>query len=329
MDISTLRNVVDAFEIGDKEVLGMNARDLWESLSVKKKYGDWIKDKLSIFSKGSDYEVFNANVKNPLRGRPKREYVITLDTAKHIALMSKTNVGKQLRQNLINMEEELNKEGFIIKKRLTRAQTKKLVGKIMKSYPREVVDRLRVNTLEIVSKFLAEHNYSEKQIQALISSIYNHCHVIVMKKTATMIVADRYKEGIDENSIITTNQLRSSMETLKKDYHSAINYYTEKELKLFGTFFDVILKKAMLEIITKKEECTPQIVVAAIKKEATSVVRQFSGLEIGTVLEGANRQRINEIVDDLYERNFIISEEEKEIVLEELASERCRKYIVK
>lgn len=81
----------------------VDARELWAALELSDKFSDWIKRQLNIsssmpafFTQGIDYVDFEVKLKNPnnpIGGRPRTEYALTLDTAKHIALMSRTAKG--------------------------------------------------------------------------------------------------------------------------------------------------------------------------------------------------------------------------------------------
>lgn len=90
----------------DGLVQTVNARDLHEALGVKRLFANWIKDALQDFKENQDFIIFNANVNKSVRGRPFKEYAITLDTAKHICMMSRCEKGKQLRQYFIEAEKQ-------------------------------------------------------------------------------------------------------------------------------------------------------------------------------------------------------------------------------
>lgn len=95
--------------INDEEVNAVNARDLWKFLGSKRQFGNWIKDRLEGFIEGQDY-VSNKNVKNlPAGGRPETEYIISLDVAKHIAMLERNEQGRKIRQYFIEVEKNARK----------------------------------------------------------------------------------------------------------------------------------------------------------------------------------------------------------------------------
>lgn len=92
---------------GNKVVLG---RELYERLKIKDKYTDWMQRMIGYgFGEDSDYYT--------LRKKPKRQdgtempgeridHIMTLDMAKHIAMIQRTPQGMAIRQKLIELEKE-------------------------------------------------------------------------------------------------------------------------------------------------------------------------------------------------------------------------------
>lgn len=126
----------------------VNARDLWKSLNNKRKFVDWIKDRLNytqaeenvdyilftnknIFdltssqnqSKHCNNGVFHKSVKNSKGGRPARDYVVTLDLAKEMAMLERNDTGKSIRTYLIEFEKNavknFNKQIYELKKEIS------------------------------------------------------------------------------------------------------------------------------------------------------------------------------------------------------------------
>jgi len=86
-------------QVGNESIQTANARELWEFLEIKKDFSDWIKNQIESLDleENFDFKVFHLKGENPKGGRPEIEYVLTLDTAKHIAMASRTqkNMRKQ------------------------------------------------------------------------------------------------------------------------------------------------------------------------------------------------------------------------------------------
>ncbi|MBQ7404217.1 MAG: antA/AntB antirepressor family protein [Lentisphaeria bacterium] len=91
--------------INGESVNTVNARELWEKLGSKRQFGNWIKEKLSDFEEGTDYTI-NKIVNGEKDGKFKpKEYTITLDTAKHLAMLERNETGKKIRQYFIEAEK--------------------------------------------------------------------------------------------------------------------------------------------------------------------------------------------------------------------------------
>lgn len=88
--------------IGGEEQQTVNARDLWFALGSKQEFANWIKDRLPDFVEKQD---FLTNLSKS-HGRPKKDYTLTLDVAKHLAMLERNEAGKKIRQYFIEVERE-------------------------------------------------------------------------------------------------------------------------------------------------------------------------------------------------------------------------------
>lgn len=89
---------------GNKVVMG---RELHEKLGIKTAYKDWFPRMCEYgFAEGTDFSVLLKNEQNPLGGRPSMNHIMTLDMAKHIAMIQRTPQGMAIRQKLIELEKE-------------------------------------------------------------------------------------------------------------------------------------------------------------------------------------------------------------------------------
>lgn len=92
-------------DTGEKVVLG---RELHEKLKIKDKYTDWMQRMISIgFIEGSDFSSFSEKSEKPSGGRPSTSHILTLDMAKHIAMIQRTPQGMEIRQKLIDLEKNV------------------------------------------------------------------------------------------------------------------------------------------------------------------------------------------------------------------------------
>ena len=87
----------------------VNARELWEKLESKREFANWIKDRVELFIEGADF-IIDKIVKVQIEGnrevsRPVIEYYLTIDTAKHIAMLERNEIGRKIRKYFIDFEK--------------------------------------------------------------------------------------------------------------------------------------------------------------------------------------------------------------------------------
>jgi phage anti-repressor protein len=80
------------------------ATDLYNFLEPTTKYNDWIKRMLKYdFVEKIDFYLI---LSKSAGGRPKTEYVLTLDCAKSIAMLQRSEKGRQIRAYFIEVEKQ-------------------------------------------------------------------------------------------------------------------------------------------------------------------------------------------------------------------------------
>ena len=112
--------------INNETVQTVNARELHTFLEVGKVFAAWIKNRLDTLGsiEGQDYLILKGESllsqtgkqTNDGRGGHNRlEYFVTLDTAKHLAMMEKNDRGFQVRQYFVECEKQLKQaqSGFV------------------------------------------------------------------------------------------------------------------------------------------------------------------------------------------------------------------------
>lgn len=95
--------------VGDGLVPAVDARELHEFLQVGKVFGAWITERIQQygFVEDQDYGVFSNSGKNPAGGRPTKDYALTLDMAKELAMVERNWRGRQARKYFIECERRL------------------------------------------------------------------------------------------------------------------------------------------------------------------------------------------------------------------------------
>ena len=85
----------------------INARELHERLGNKRKFADWIKQRIEQydFIENQEYWSFSQICEKPNGGRPSNEYLISLDMAKELCMVENNIIGKNLRKYFIEVEK--------------------------------------------------------------------------------------------------------------------------------------------------------------------------------------------------------------------------------
>ena len=100
---------VASTQIAGNEAQSVNARDLHSFLGIGKVFGTWITERIQQygFEEAKDFEVFTNLAENASRGRPSKEYMISLDMAKELSMVERNEKGKQARQYFIECERRV------------------------------------------------------------------------------------------------------------------------------------------------------------------------------------------------------------------------------
>jgi phage anti-repressor protein/phage antirepressor YoqD-like protein len=94
--------------VSGEQINAVSARDLHAFLGVKSRFDDWIKNRVEDFDfkEHQDFEVFLKKEENPQGGRPAKEYILTLDMAKELAMVERNEKGKEARAYFLECERK-------------------------------------------------------------------------------------------------------------------------------------------------------------------------------------------------------------------------------
>jgi phage anti-repressor protein len=90
----------------------VDLRELHQALESKQEFSNWAKSKLSQFSEGEDFASFDNVIKREKGASVRKDYSVTLDCAKHIAMMEQTERGRQFRCYFIECEKALRERSL-------------------------------------------------------------------------------------------------------------------------------------------------------------------------------------------------------------------------
>lgn len=104
----------------------ISARQLHKTLEVKTRFSQWVEQNFKMFKEGEDFSsVVTTTQQNQYGGTKKlQDYAVTIRMAEHLAMMSKTNKGHEVREYFIQVEKDFNSPEKIMARALLMADKK-------------------------------------------------------------------------------------------------------------------------------------------------------------------------------------------------------------
>lgn len=95
----------------------VSARDLYKGLEIKTRFSLWVKQNFKGFENGEDFMSVVTTTDMPNGGvKQINDYLLTIDMAKELCMMSKTEKGKEVRKYFIEVERKWNDPYVIVKR---------------------------------------------------------------------------------------------------------------------------------------------------------------------------------------------------------------------
>lgn len=162
----------------------VSARELHEKLEVKTDFNNWLKRMLDFgFVEGEDFLSILTESKG---GRPAMEYYISIDMAKEICMIQRSEIGRKFRQYFIECEKRLIESN-------RRAMPQTYIEAI-----ESLLNELKKNqALEEKGKLLLEQKEkAEAETERIIQYNKNfHSHLYTATDLAKMLGTNPYKIG--------------------------------------------------------------------------------------------------------------------------------------
>ena len=191
----------------------------------------------------------------------------------------------------------IRKNGFYISPESLVNPSKKLIkisGSIMQT--RQATIQKREGLLSRIEKFLdSETGYKENSLNRVVSTVYQHLHIATSLKTAVLIIQDNLLNS--ETDGLKINSYNPKQEkSYDKDYLVAVNYYTEKQLQLFDSYFLSILEDIMKHLNSPHTKSTSKSVINILKNSGIRQIQLVTDLDLGTTFQGKIRSEVDELV---------------------------------
>ena len=172
----------------EEEGCVIDARRLYEVLKPFTRFNDWINGFISKcnFIENMDYVVIRYDYLGneiPLTDNKthvnKKEYAITIEMAKHIVLMDKSDIGKKVRAYFIAVEKEYKQDVIDrIQSNIPSVSIETIEYDIKKNLPFDPDDK--IETLKALVRLMEEERSNKGVIESLKSEIKNRKDEIVL-----------------------------------------------------------------------------------------------------------------------------------------------------
>lgn len=161
----------------DADAQVVSARELHEALGVEKRFSAWFETNSQGFVEGEDFtSVLSGTVVNNGAHRELQDYNLSVDMAKHICLMSRTDKGKACRQYLIDVEKAWNTPEQIMARALKIAN--------------QTIDSLKENNIRLI-----EANERMKPKEIFADAVATSKTSILVGDLAKLICQNGYQIG--------------------------------------------------------------------------------------------------------------------------------------
>lgn len=218
----------------------VSGRDLHDFLDVKTKYADWFKRMSEYgFDENVDFAVFLKNEKDDTAfggSRKITDHALTLDMAKEISMIQRTERGKQARQYFLEVEKRYKQQNNL-RMPETPLEIMSVVGKITERQDKQLKElNTKVTYLTDLAGLTSSRN--KELTKARNKRVIDRCggagsnaykDVVLRKKVYHQMFQD-YKECFDVNQYTDTPMKRfDEAKNFITNWHE--RYPLEQEIK--------------------------------------------------------------------------------------------------
>ena len=220
----------------------INARELHEKLGNKRKFSDWIKQRIQHykFAENQDFIRFHNFVKGDIKGYGNKtiiEYLLTMDMAKELCMVENNEIGRRIRKYFIEVEKRYR---TIVEK------------------PRNVFDimHMALNQIEESEKRLSLVEIETKENKDEIKNIKSKIDVIIQKDYCLASdIAEQLKlyseNGLPHSNLVGAIARVLGMKIEFKHYFEDENIAIVPDISKGNQYYQVYYKPKAVEDIVK------------------------------------------------------------------------------
>ncbi|AYM03122.1 toxin Bro [Levilactobacillus brevis] len=215
-----MKNLQELIMGNGSDNVAVNARGLHDFLEVGKDFSNWFKDMTDYgFTQGEDFTPISAKSHG---GRPRIEYAMTLDMAKELAMIQRTEKGQQARRYFISAEKQLAKQESTNKLPVTpREQIKLLLQGNEDTNQRVDHVESRLTDLEKNQKLdPGEYNWLGRRINRAVRDYMGMHNLVLSNSQRSKLFRDINRGVCEVAHVKTRTQIREGYFDDVSDYIS-------------------------------------------------------------------------------------------------------------
>lgn len=175
---------------GDTQVV--SARELYKGLEIAQRFSRWVSNNWDMFEEGIDFnKCTSSTVVNNGAVRELDDYAITIDMAKQLAMMVRSEKGKQYRQYFLELERKWNDPKEVVKRGYAILQNEnkqlKIENGILKPKAERYDRYLSNKGLITITEIAKEYGMSGRELNKFL-----HDKGIIYKKGNKWFIYQRY-----------------------------------------------------------------------------------------------------------------------------------------
>ena len=237
-----MENKLIEIKTNDKGESLVSARELYDFLGLSKRFSAWIETYIGNedygFVENEDFtSVLTSTVVNNGAKRELQDYALTLDMAKELSMLSKTEKGKKARKYFIEVERAWNSPEMIMKRALEIANKKVEQLQLENTHKQEVIqgftDNISISDKRsILNKVIRKGGKYKERYSALYQAYKDTYHIDIKKRfenyninnspkcKSVLDYADKHLNAIGELYNIACKLFESDVDKLVKEMYS-------------------------------------------------------------------------------------------------------------